>query len=166
MCRIATALFVMFLSLAGCASGNGRAPSPFSPAWLRIQLSDGAYDSNPFLVDPAAMRLEEVAASVYGLKTVSTFRITEGEVETSTQYGVGISLAGGYLLTVEHVVSQSAISIRTPFGTVIIPAKKLSEQTFVIYEGKEYPLQRLYADEREDIAFFAAPAFLRLRTFP
>lgn len=159
---------VLGLGLSGCMATQQAALRSKAEqlGLLRETLRDGAYDNNSFLVDPTSMRLEDVAASVYSLKTVTTFRIAEGELQTSTQYGVGISLDGGYLLTVEHVVSQSAISIRTPFGTVVIPAEKLSEQTYVIYEGKEYLLQRLYAEEREDIALFAAPASLRLRTFP
>lgn len=164
--RIAAMLFVVVLPLAGCATRSAKTPIPFSLAQVRAGMSDGAYDNNTLLVDSTRMRLEDVAASVYSLKTVTTFRTAEGALQTSTQYGVGISLDGGYLLTVEHVVSQSAISIRTPFGTVVIHAKKLSEQTYVIYEGKEHLLQRLYAEEREDIALFAAPASLRLRTFP
>jgi S1-C subfamily serine protease len=112
------------------------------------------------------MRLEDVGASLYHVRTVATFRKADNEVETRETIGISTALKGRYLLTVDHAVTHYELTYETPFGTIVLPAEKISEETYLLAAGNEYPLRRVYSNREDDIAVFEVPSTLSLQAFP
>ncbi len=127
---------------------------------------DGRYDNNAYLVNPSRMALTQIAASIVTLVTKTTFVGPEGEMVEKEMEGSGVVIGRRYVLTVEHSVSQHGLQLVTPFGAVTLPAKKVSEKTFIRWQGKDHPVRTLYKNRADDVAFFELPPGLRVPTFP
>ncbi len=158
-CTIRCAVLLGIFLLASCTASNQQAkrsgPRP-----------DKLYDNNTYLVDPSRMDLARVMASFVPLSTKTKFEMTDGESVEQQKMGSGVVLGGRYVLTVEHVIVQNGYTINSPFGTIQIPAKKISEETFFRWKNKDYLLRTVYINKEEDIALLEIVSEARPPSFP
>lgn len=157
MKRLVLCVAVFFF--AGCANLNARAPTYYVPK------PDGQYDNHPYLVDPQKMRLESIFGSIVKLYTNSVLEDGGGAKTTIENEGVGFVI-GNKILTLDHVVSQYVLIYNTPFGRAEVPAKTISEKTYLVHGKEKILLKALYKNKEDDIALFEVPAGVSLVSFP
>lgn len=109
--------------------------------------------------------LENIVGSVYFLKSRTKFKKMDGELAEDESQGLGVALGKNLILTVDHVVSNYELVSYTPFGTVAEPAEKVSEATYMVFEGREQELEALLRNKEADVALFRAPKDLKLKPF-
>ena len=130
-------------------------------------MYDDQYDNNTFLVKTRQMRLSRIIESLHTIQTEVTFRAYQGgRLIKHNVKGTAVALFGRFLLTVEHVVSMDKMTADTPFGRVILPAKKVSQRTVLEHSGRRYELEPLVIDKAMDVALFRLPEGLSLKSFP
>ena len=130
-------------------------------------MYDDQYDNNTFLVKTRQMRLSRIIESLHTIQTEVTFRANQGgRLIKHNVKGTAVALFGRFLLTVEHVVSMDKMTADTPFGRVILPAKKVSQRTVLEHSGRRYELEPLVIDKAMDVALFRLPEGLSLKSFP
>ncbi len=131
-----------------------------------MERLDGKYDYNNSLV---ANRhgLNRVIDAIVMIRTETVFesyRASERVVKAAA--GIGI-VFGPYVLTLNHVVTQSSIQILTPHGALDMPAKKLEEKAYIVFEDHRVLLKEVFRDPELDIALFQIPASnLKLVSLP
>ncbi len=160
-------LLLLFISLlfSACASSslNGTAS-------LIHPMLDGLYDNNPILVNQQFMQIKRIIDSVYFLHTDTQFKLEDGEMVTTELDGAGVLILDRYILTVNHAVSQDSLQVEmvTPMGIqrIDVPARKVSEHTYLKLNGTRTELEQIAKGKEDDIAIFKVPDGLDLNSFP
>jgi S1-C subfamily serine protease len=133
-------------------------------------MIDGKYDNNPILVNQRSMQIQRIIDSVYFLHTDTEFKVEDGEVITAELDSAGVLILGRYILTVNHAVSHDCLQVEmlTPMGvqSIDVPAKKLTEQTYLNLHGTRIRLEEVTKGKDDDIAIFRVPDDLQLNSFP
>ncbi|QQG45878.1 MAG: trypsin-like peptidase domain-containing protein [Candidatus Niyogibacteria bacterium] len=134
------------------------------------------YDNNNSLIPDLGSKLEKIIPALARIRTKTVFEQTEDVPPNVSKKiirildGRGLAInEGRLLLTLTHVVKHPpSLQVMTPFGPTIIPAKKISEETFIMVGGREYKLDPLYvsADGIVEVALFEIPPFLKVPFFP
>ncbi len=152
-------LLLSILLMSGCAASIDTA-NRFSPQ------PDGRYDNNTYLINSPKMNLQQISNAIITLRTETMFETQNGKRALHVLEGSGVVVGDRFVLTVEHSVSQHEIVIQTPFGKYKSPVKKVSEENFVVWEGKNYPLRIVYENKLDDVALFELPPLVRPPSFP
>lgn len=138
-----------------------------------IPRMDGGYDNYAVFLKSARTDLPRISEAMVRLKTVTEFKPVDGGQgadggqKEATLEGTGIVLGHGFILTVAHSLSQDKVKVMTPAGPVEMPAPdKVSEKTFLEWQGKSYPLKLILKDKKHDVALLKVPKNLDLPSFP
>ncbi|MBI1957111.1 MAG: trypsin-like peptidase domain-containing protein [Candidatus Niyogibacteria bacterium] len=137
-------------------------------AYFYTPSPDGEYDDNNVLVDPAAMDIERIKASVVRIVSATMFETQDGAHYPDSRSVSGTVIAGKYILTVAHVVAPDGeFTVNVPFqGPVTMPAKKISEWFFLWYAHPGIPIKLIHADRAKDYAIFELPDGIAIPSFP
>ncbi|MEK7566579.1 MAG: S1C family serine protease [Patescibacteria group bacterium] len=148
-------IFAIFVSAAQAAPTEYYIPKP-----------DGKYDNHAYLVNPEKYSFNLVKNSVVRLENTTEFKGSDGRPVSNTRIGGGVIL-GKYVLTVAHVSVQDALKIpMPPFGSIAIPARKISEKTFAVLDGVKVLLTAVHIKREDDIAIFKLPDDISVGAFP
>ena len=114
--------------------------------------------------DPST-NIKEVIASYVLLRTYTEFK-PQNESLFERVYaengGIGI-VYGGFVLTVDHVVSSWSVHVDTPYGSATIPTKeKINEKTYL----GNIPLEEIVNNKVYDVAVFRAPSDFHGQKYP
>ncbi|NIO05479.1 MAG: trypsin-like serine protease [Proteobacteria bacterium] len=121
-----------------------------------VTKPDGIYDYNNSLFANGRL-LNQVSNWIVTLETETLFETSQTlqpVMENST--GLGL-IAGRFVITLDHVVTQNTLEMPTPFGRVSLPSKKLEEKTFLVYQNRKLFLKTVLRDPELDIALFEIP---------
>lgn len=157
-----------FLMLNSCVSTTEFNALKQNFSRLQAQFSDGKYDNNNFMADPAG--LSKIIDSTYQLKAVVGFKMTQedGRMQEETNWGSAVVIGNRYVLTCCHVISIDTVTVRFlgplgPFSRRISPdevgAEKIGKESafLVTRDGKKIELKELYRNEENDIAILELP---------
>ncbi len=137
--------------------------------------AESYYDSNNFLVRDLADKLQKVVLATVKVRTKTVFKFLGDRPPnsplTTTRIFEGRGLPvmeGRFLLTLAHVVQHPPLQVMTPFGPVNVPSEKLSEESFIVTQNREYKLKPLYVKEGQyvEVALFEMPPNLKIPFFP
>ena len=137
-----------------------------------ISNKDNMYDNNLINVNKNYMDLNKIYNSLYLVKTVTKFKYVTDEkkkefgTEDIVTIGITVALNDKTLLTVDHIVTEYKLTFETPFGIISIPADKLEEKSYLLLDGKEYLLNRLFNEGNIDVALLGVVGDLRLNSYP
>ncbi|MFQ5913348.1 MAG: serine protease [Nitrospinota bacterium] len=152
----------------------GCAPSPVSLSQSQSHLErnlpamrpDGGYDYNTLFVDGHKANLDRVLSSMVALESIAEFETLDGHISPTRDRATGIVIFQRFILTVDHAVTSYELTASVPNGTVVVPAKKLRQETRIVLNGQKHRLHALLRDRDNDIALFRLPGKLRLPSFP
>jgi S1-C subfamily serine protease len=121
-----------------------------------VERLDGKYDfNNSLFIDTRSLNWVMDAIVTIQTRTLfEGFRSSEPFIKVSRGTGV---VSGRYVLTLNHVVTQDSLEVRTPFGAVRVPLEKLKETTYLVSENREIALKEVLRDPNLDIALFEIP---------
>jgi hypothetical protein len=121
-----------------------------------VERLDGKYDfNNSLFIDTRSLNWVMDAIVTIQTRTLfEGFRSSEPFIKVSRGTGV---VSGRYVLTLNHVVTQDSLEVRTPFGAVRVPLEKPKETTYLVSENREIALKEVLRDPNLDIALFEIP---------
>ena len=159
---------MLMTAISGCVVSN---PS-FSELESRLEnklaalKSDGDYDYNTFLVDGKKVNLDRILRSMFILKSVTEFEMSDGQVVHTASQATGVVLFDRYVLTVDHAVSNYTLELKSTRGETMTPVRRTKQETFIFVDGTPHRLHGLLRDRYTDVALFRLPDGLKLPSFP
>ena len=159
---------MLMTAISGCVVSN---PS-LSKLERRLESklaalkSDGDYDYNTFLVDGKKVNLERILRSMFILKSIAEFEMSNGQVVHTASQATGVVLFDRYVLTVDHAVSNYTLELKSTRGGNLTPVRRTKQETFIFVDGTPHRLHGLLRDRYTDVALFRLPNGLKLPSFP
>lgn len=122
-----------------------------------VERLDGNYDFNNSLLSDrrALQRILHAIVTVETRTIFQTLQTSERIIQVSR--GTGIVL-GDYVLTLDHVVTEDNLDIRSPFGEIRVPSRRIGAKTFLVVGDKKIRLKQLLREPALDIALFEVSA--------
>ncbi|NIQ38952.1 MAG: hypothetical protein GTN81_10235 [Proteobacteria bacterium] len=121
-----------------------------------LERLDGSYDfSNSLVVNKNL--LYRVIDSIVTIETETvfeTYRTSERVVKVSE--GIGV-VAGAYVLTLNHVVTQDDLQMESPLGPITFPARRIDKTSYLVSEDERLILREILRNQELDIALFEMP---------
>ena len=159
---------MLMTAISGCVVSN---PS-FSELGSRLESklatlkSDGDYNYNTFLVDGKKVTLDRILRSMFILKVIAEFEMSNGQVVHTASQATGVVLFDRYVLTVDHAVSNYTLELKSTRGENLTPVRRRKQETFIFVNGTPHRLHDLLRDRHTDVALFRLPDGLELPSFP
>jgi S1-C subfamily serine protease len=121
-----------------------------------LERLDGRYDFSNSMV-ASKNPLYRVIDSIVTIETETvfeTYRTSERVVRVSK--GIGV-VAGAYVLTLNHVVTQDDLLMESPLGPITFPAQKIGETRHLVSQDERLILREILRNPELDIALFEMP---------